>query len=428
MCGAQAWFALVAAGSGLASVQIVHGATFNPIWQFDTFDYMNGAGPNATFIHGADGVLYGTTFAGGANSGCFSGADQGCGVFFSLTPPSSPGGAWTEAVLYNFGSNPDDAAYPGGLTKGPDGVLYGMSGGGNATAPAGTVFSMTAPKVAGDSWTETVLYRFGGTPDGAIDLYVNTTLAIDANGVLYGVTYRGGTSPTCGGGCGTVFSLSPPASPGGTWQERIIWNFAGNAGGNGPYAGPVLGPTGTLYGATLYGGPGERGTVFSVTPPAEPGGDWSQALIHAFPAKDKQYPQSLILGPNGVLYGTTNLWKAGSQGGMIFSLTPPISQDSAWAFADLFSFEAEGNHAHVSHQPSGSLLVDQNSGGLYGATGSGSGTGTIFKLLPPPQGESTWTKRVLDHTDVVWPAVAFKEGATLYGVDNTTDLIWSIDF
>ena len=41
---------------------------------------------------GGRGVLYGTTLTGGA------GRD---GTVFSLTP--SPGGSWTEAILYSFG-------------------------------------------------------------------------------------------------------------------------------------------------------------------------------------------------------------------------------------------------------------------------------------------------------------------------------------
>ena len=42
-------------------------------------------------------VLYGTTNYGGTTS-CY----LGCGTVFSLTPPASPGGSWTEAVLYSF--------------------------------------------------------------------------------------------------------------------------------------------------------------------------------------------------------------------------------------------------------------------------------------------------------------------------------------
>src|ERR1700683_1408445 len=48
----------------------------------------------------AKGTIYGTTEYGGAD--CKGDGIMGCGVVFSLTPPASPGGAWTEDVLYTL--------------------------------------------------------------------------------------------------------------------------------------------------------------------------------------------------------------------------------------------------------------------------------------------------------------------------------------
>jgi hypothetical protein len=74
------------------------------------------------------------------------------------------------------------------------------------------VFSLRPPASPGDTWTEAVIYQFKCAPDGEGPI---PGLVIDANGVLYGTTALGGTSSECSLGCGTVFSLSPPASPGG---------------------------------------------------------------------------------------------------------------------------------------------------------------------------------------------------------------------
>jgi hypothetical protein len=83
---------------------------------------------------GSGGVLYGTTY-----DGFF-----GNGNIFSLTPPTSPGGSWTEVILYNFTGLSDGYA-PSGVVvgSGPSGhpVLYGTTYGGG-TSGKGTVFSL----------------------------------------------------------------------------------------------------------------------------------------------------------------------------------------------------------------------------------------------------------------------------------------------
>jgi uncharacterized repeat protein (TIGR03803 family) len=139
-----------------------------------------------------------------------------------LTPPLSPSGAWTEAVLYNF-TGGSDGANPQAPVTSPGGVLYGTTAGGGASE-AGTVFSLSPPASAGGSWTETVIHSFigsdGTTPEGGLAIH---------SGVIYGTTNGGGAS-----GLGTVFSLTPPASFGGSWTEAVLHSFGGGHDGSSP--------------------------------------------------------------------------------------------------------------------------------------------------------------------------------------------------
>src|SRR5579863_989240 len=65
--------------------------------------------------------------------------------------------------------------------------------------------------------TFTTLYNFTGqNGDGATPY----AMAMAESGVLYGVTTDGGTLQM-----GTVFSLTPPGSPGGVWTEAVLWSF-----------------------------------------------------------------------------------------------------------------------------------------------------------------------------------------------------------
>ena len=87
------------------------------------------------------------------------------------------------------------------------------------------------------------------------------TLTVGPNGVLSGTTYYGGSGSSCtfnlinGGACGTVFQLTPPSAPSGSWTHTVIYNFTGmNGDGALPLASVVMGKNGELYGTTEYGG------------------------------------------------------------------------------------------------------------------------------------------------------------------------------
>jgi hypothetical protein len=219
-------------------------------------------------------VLYGTTTSGGELTAC---SGYGCGTVFGLVPPASPGGEWRKAVLHSFTGGSDGANPAASLIIDTNGVLYGTApNGGASTACAGygcgTVFKLAPPPSQGGTWAETVLYSFTNeNGDGAIPI---AGLALSQDGALYGTTTQSGEIPGCHGyGCGTVFMLMPPPSPGGAWTETVLHRFKSTDGAY-PEGVLVIGKNGLLYGTTTYGGTSMTcasslrgcGTVFELRP------------------------------------------------------------------------------------------------------------------------------------------------------------------
>jgi len=182
----------------------------------------NGGGDPFGWLVERNGVLYGITQSGGTSN---------LGTVFSLSPGSPRGPYTTETVLYSFTGGSDGASPNAGVVIGPDGILYGETFSGGA-AGYGIVFSLTPPATPGGTWTETVLHTFRGG-DGAGPLGALAIGGPEGHPVLYGTTYRGGSS-SCHQGCGTVFSLTPPAAPGKEWTETVLHKFLGGAEGEYP--------------------------------------------------------------------------------------------------------------------------------------------------------------------------------------------------
>lgn len=177
---------------------------------------------------------------------------------FSLTPPAAPGSPWAELVIHSF-SGPDGNGPDTPVVIGAGGVLYGTTQGGGTGESVGTVFSLAPPASPGGAWTESVLRSFLG---GILFYAAPGPVALGAGGVLYITTASGGSAQH-----GTVFALKPPASTGEPWTEFPLYVF-GRSGGALPMGGVVVGRDGTLYGTTSlhYGTPSYAGTVFSLAP------------------------------------------------------------------------------------------------------------------------------------------------------------------
>ena len=77
---------------------------------------------------------------------------------------------------------------------------------------------------------------------------------------IYGTTGAGGNQ-TCG--CGVVFAMLPPTSPGGSWTEQILHRFNFSSGGL-PGAGLSIDANGNLFGTTSAYGAYDNGAVFAL--------------------------------------------------------------------------------------------------------------------------------------------------------------------
>jgi len=158
------------------------------------------------------------------------------------------GNPWTETVVYSF--NGTDGTLPAGrLLLGAHGELYGTASGGG-TNGAGLVFELDPPIVAGNPWTQTILYTFSGGLDGSSP---GNGVIADKRGRLFGAA------------ADTIFMLRPPQTPGGAWKETVLHNFTGPDGFTATT--PLTLSKKTLYGTTAQGGTFGTGTVFEVTLP-----------------------------------------------------------------------------------------------------------------------------------------------------------------
>jgi uncharacterized repeat protein (TIGR03803 family) len=283
-----------------------------------------------------------------------------------------------ETVIYAFQDQNNDGIQPTGLVADAAGNLYGTTDAGGA-ANAGLVYELSPPPQPGGSWTFAVLYTFQGGLDGDSPL---GALVLDSTGNLYGTTLAGGGSPNCHDGCGTVFELSPPAQPGGMWTESVLYAFQGSpTDGADPVSGVVFSiQKGNLYGTTREGGSGTCasdgcGTVFQLTPSAN--GSWTETVLYSFQGgTDGSDPFGGVIPDYvGNLYGTT-VSGGDSDGGTIFELVRPFQPTGAWT-EQVYAFPSNGKEGL---NPSGGLTGYKRL--LYGTTTNGGtqGFGTAFQV------------------------------------------------
>lgn len=340
------------------------GRVFSTLYMFRGYLAVNGdgVGPEAPVVIGPDGSLYSTTEGGGKRYG----------TVFRLHPPANPSpstwNAWDETLLYSFDgiAGGYDPRF-GPVAFGSDGAIYLTTVLGGAH-DQGAVVKLTP---SNGTWTESVLYSFGGR-DG---YYPDSGVILDEAGNLYGTTNAGGAY-----GNGVLFQL---IRSGSGWTENLLYEFRGADDGRNPFGSLIFDKTGNLYGTTsTMGGPGNGGTVYKLT---HSGDNWTFAVIHALVyGSEGQYPSGgVIFDPEGNLYGVT-LAGGPYWAGTVYKLTP---SDNGWIYTSLHEFTGGDDGG----QPYGTLVLDP-SGKLYGITWvggpvkncswSGGGCGVVYEIAP----------------------------------------------
>ena len=236
---------------------------------------------------GPAGMRFGTTVGGGPDN---------IGAFYSITPPTTTGGAWSESLLYSFSGL--DGVFPvNDLVADAKGNLYGVAQQGGSRG-FGVIFELSPPKKGSSTWTEKTLHAFTGGADGRAP---DQKLTLDAKGALWGTTASGGPALL-----GNIFRLAPPKKAGQPWVFKNMHVFTDIAGGEAPHSGLTPDGAGGFYGTTGVGGTADCGTVYHFQPPTTAGGQGVLTTLHSFGGgADGGFPYGNLLLADGVLYGST---------------------------------------------------------------------------------------------------------------------------
>ena len=282
-----------------------------------------------------------------------SGGDFGNGVIFSFDPATK-----VYAALYHFNSS--DPNLPGGAPEGTllaadDGRLYGIANGG--IYRFGLLFSF-------DPVTKSFLplHHFNGL-DGAIIPFGKLVEGND--GKIYGTMGGGGLG---GPIYGTIFSYDRSNA-----VFKTEHTFSEEDGGV-PRPGLMKDIDGKLYGVTEVGGENGAGVIYVFDPA---GAGFSKLLD--FEVRDGQCTGTLLRGSSGEFYGLCSEkggFTSPDYKGQVFSFNP-LNR----ALTRKFIFDGSG--IIIGQNPRGSLALASD-GKFYGMTSNGGNGnpprtfGTIF--------------------------------------------------
>jgi uncharacterized repeat protein (TIGR03803 family) len=239
--------------------------SFDPVAETFTkisdLDGATGGRPRGGFMQASNGMLYLTTFEGGAHAK---------GTILELNPSTNQ-----MTVRYSFGATSTDPKQPlaSVLLEATNGKLYGLTRYGGQYDD-GTIYEYELT-----NHTVTKLFDFSSASNGGQPF---NSLIQASNGLLYGTTYAGG--PTDKGG---IFAYDIAMD---TFATQEMFSNAGSVGTK-PQGALVEASNGLLYGMTS-----SSGYLFSFdvtttdVTPIQGVGDARSTLIQA---------------SNGKLYGTT---------------------------------------------------------------------------------------------------------------------------
>jgi uncharacterized repeat protein (TIGR03803 family) len=239
--------------------------------------------------------------------------------------------------------------------------------------------AITASSALADSAKFSVLYTFevANPTTGASQLgsQPDTRPALGPNHSVYGMTYIGGVN-----GNGVIYRFDLRSH-----QYTVLHTFGAldthgaNEDGANPGVALTRGPDDVFYGMASFGGTYGNGTIFKITPSGK------FTVLHAFSALDSNLHnedganplRTVVIGADGNLYGTTRL------GGQYTCGPRSTGCGTAWvmsrsgSFSVLHQFQLTEGHA-------ASLLLAPD-GFLYGCAVwpfAAAGSGILYRMVP----------------------------------------------
>ncbi len=295
--------------------------------------------PVGGLFEASDGRLYGVTYEGGTN---------GLGVLYVYDPSIN-----MFAVLKHFNGLGNGAHPYGGVVQAANGILYGLTINGG-TQDEGVLFQYD---IGSNSLSK--LHDFNGSVDGANPEGI---VLQASDGHLYGLMSAGGPS-----GKGGIFMYDISQD---LFVKKMDFN---GSNGDSPH-GSLIEYESSLWGMTSYGGVNNKGVLFRY----DPSGDQYFKLLDFYGEDYGESPTgSLTLGPDGTLFGQTNMGGAYSTSGIMFEYFPATN-----IFEKRFNFR----EAPLGSQPYSSPIYG-NDGMIYGTAyvDGENTTGVVYRIDP-----STW--------------------------------------
>lgn len=305
--------------------------TYQKLFEFD--GAINGHNPRGSLIMAGNGKLYGMTNQGGLNN---------YGVIFEFDP-----GTLQFTKLYDFdgtnGRNPF-----GDLLQASNGLLYGMTYQGGASND-GVMFEFNL-----GTGVYTKLMDFDGSNNGRNPF---GSLMQASNGLLYAVTYQGGTN-----NLGVLFSYDVLGS-----SYTKLHDFDGSNTGSNPYSTFVEAGNGMLYSMTYLGGSNNLGALIEydfVNSVIDKKVDFNGTVNGRNPFGN------LIADANGKLHGLVPFGGA-NNAGVIIEYDPGTN---------VFTKKADVNGGNLGRSPFGSLMLTSNQK-MFGLTYQGgvNNSGILFE-------------------------------------------------
>ncbi len=353
------------------------GSDFTVVFYFNNNAPINsGYYSRGNLIQGVDGFLYGSLFQGGTG---------GKGTIFKIRTDGTG-----FKVIFSFSGNTVTGGNPAStLLLGSDGKIYGMTQTGGLNN-LGIIFSIA---IDGSNFTK--LLDFDGLAKGASPA---GQLTEGTNGILYGMTNRGGLNDL-----GTIFSINKN----GTGFHKMA-DLKSNAAS--PVFGPLIESTpGVFFGMTYKGGPINGGAIFSITASSD-----ELKVVKDF-TQDEVRPSMLVSDSKGDYYygiaseggisGNGAIYRINTSGTYerIFNVPSGInvqrlfyiSTGHLWILATengvsyIFKIKSDGSDYQrvisfdnsVSKGRDGQWLIEATDGLIYGvARGGTNGSSLVFKI------------------------------------------------